>query len=247
VRLLLLLLTLSLPAWADDEGPDAPRAADPVPQHELPPPNEIPSGAQVQEPPTIAAPPWAPPPPPPVAAVTREHTTTWPYTLHLNVVIGAELHGHGQPVAFGMGGEGLWRGWVGVFASLLASSGGRVVVAMGDPPLGDRVSVPFGLAIRPFGAMAQKRDGWGWKLLGGVGAQLGATVEHIRTSADSSTTGGMHLALAVDVPVYGGPIEGGVALRAMGRVMVTPEVTLPSGVHTPIASGQIFVGVVYTP
>jgi hypothetical protein len=237
VRTVLILLALVLPARAE-EGPDTPRATEP------------PAGAQVHEPPNIAAPPWAPPPatqPPPANAVVREHTTTWPYTLHLNVVIGAELHDQGQPVAFGIGGEGLWHGWIGIFASLLASSGSRTVVPMGVPPLGDRISVPVGFAIRPAGAAAAKRNGWGWKLLGGIGLQAGATIEHLRTSGDSATTGGLHLALGIDVPVYGGPIEGGVALRAMGRLIVSPELLLPSGVQAPIASGQLFVGITYTP
>jgi hypothetical protein len=177
------------------------------------------------------------------------HTATWPWTIDLHVLVGAELHDQGQPIAFGFGAEALWHGWVGIFASLLASEGTPILVAANKPSLADRISVPFGVALRPIGREAAKHQGWGWRLLGGIGVQAGISVEHLRVTDSGATTAGLHLGLGVDVPLYGGPLTGGVALRAGARLIVTPEVTLEANqaVREPIASGQLFVGIAYVP
>jgi hypothetical protein len=190
----------------------------------------------------------------PPAQATVKRSGTWPYQLDLHVLIGGEPQPErGTAVAFGVGAEVLWRLRVGAFVALLSSEGSPLMAATvggkTQPSLGDRVSVPFGLAARPFGALGERPRHFGDRLLGGLGVQLGATIEHVRTSDDSQTTGGLHLGLSVDVPVWGGPGEGGVALRLYGRLMVTPEVTLEANksVFEPHASGQIFGGLAYYP
>ena len=182
-------------------------------------------------------------------AITVERTNTWPFTLDVHVLLGAEPHGQGTPIAFGIGGEGLWHGWLGVFVSLLASEGTPIVVSSKKPSLADRISVPFGFAVRPFGPMAARRDGWGWRLLGGLGLQAGVTIEHLRSTDDDTTTAGLHLGAELDVPLYGGPTQGGVALRLAGRLIVAPAITLETNksIAEPITSGQLFAGICYTP
>ncbi len=183
------------------------------------------------------------------SALVVERTNTWPFTVDVHVLLGAEPHGQGTPIAFGIGGEGLWHGWVGPFAALLASEGTPIVVSDKKPSLADRISVPLGLAIRPLGRAAAHHDGWGWRLLGGIGLQAGVSIEHLRSTDDDKTTAGLHLALAVDVPLYGGPLQGGVALRLAGRLVVAPAITLEANksIAEPIASGQLFAGICYTP
>jgi hypothetical protein len=63
------------------------------------------------------------------------------------------------------------------------------------------------------------------------------------------TTGGFHGALALDVPLYGGPTEGGIAIRLAGRLLVTPEARLGTSneFQEPIASGQVYAGIAYIP
>jgi hypothetical protein len=188
-------------------------------------------------------------------AITESRTFTWPWTLDVHVLVGAELHSVGQPIAFGLGAEGLYHGWLGVFVSLLGSEGTPVVTGT-TISLADRVSVPFGFAVRPAGRAAQHHTSYGWRLLGGIGLQTGISIEHLRVSDNSVTTAGLHLQASIDVPIYGGPTTGGVALRAGARLILTPEETFDqlvqggkvvSAVHEPIASGQIFVGIAYVP
>jgi hypothetical protein len=194
----------------------------------------------------------------PPMTVVETRSATWPVALGMHALIGVEPHDRGNPVAFGAGAELLWRGRLGGFAMLLASSGTAVIPPTVNNKMlqsfADRISVPFGFAIRPLATIGMRRhDYWG-RLLTGIGAQVGLTVEHLRTSDDSDTTAGLHLGLGVDVPLWGGTREGGVALRVYGRLMVTPSVTLdydpPSGtflVYEPPVSGQFFAGVTYYP
>jgi len=255
VRLIGILLALSGLAAAQEPGDE------PVPTLVSPAPTVIPPETPAQvaplpPPPAPLPPPSFPPPAgPPVMAVgpssslVVEHTGTWPYTIDLHVLVGAEPHSVGTPIAFGLGGEGLWHGWVGVFLSLLASEGTPIIVPSTKAALADRVSVPFGFAIRPAGAFAQRHDGWGWRLLGGLGLQTGITIEYIRSTDDGKTTAGLHAGISLDVPIYGGPVQGGIALRLAGRAIVTPAVTLETNksIKEPIASGQFFAGFCYTP
>jgi hypothetical protein len=86
--------------------------------------------------------------------------------------------------------------------------------------------------------------GWLRRLAAGIGIELGMSIEHIRTSGQSETTGALHAALALDVPLWGGPVEGGVALRFVGRLMAGSAVTLESGaVAMPAVGGQFYGGV----
>jgi hypothetical protein len=188
----------------------------------------------------------------PLPAETVARTGLWPYALNVHLLVGAEPHDQGTPVAFGIGAEVLWHATVGAFLGLFGSEGTPIVVKMQGsttpPSLADRVSVPFGLALRPLAWLGLKRADWGARLAAGVGLQIGPTVEHLRVSDADETTAGLHLALSVDVPLYGGPVQGGVAIRLYGRLLVTPDVSLDEAkVHEPIASGQLYVGMCWYP
>ena len=165
--------------------------------------------------------------------------------VDLHVMIGTEPHNQGNPIAFGAGGELLWRRRVGAFAALYASAGSPIRVASGVG-LGDRVSVPFGLAVRPFLA---PQTTYLDRLAAGLGLQVGATVEHLRTSLDDKTTAGLHLGISVELPFYG-CLDGqsGVALRLFGRMLFTPPVTLANQlVAEPAVNGQFFLGLAFYP
>lgn len=170
--------------------------------------------------------------PAPVVATAPERTFLWPWTLTLRVAIGAEPHTHGTPIAYGITAEALWRGRVGPFLSLIGSSGTRIVpeldpvTRMAAPAIPDRVSVPFGLAARPFARAAEDLRGYGGRVLAGIGLQAGLSVEHYRTSDRSTTTAGLHLELGVELPILRGPLEGNaLSLRAAGRMIVAAPLT----------------------
>jgi hypothetical protein len=172
--------------------------------------------------------------------------------LDLHALIGVEPTDRGAPVAFGAGIELLWRARLGGFAELLSSSGTAIVPPTVNgarlPSLADRISVPFGLAARPLAARFIERKDFAARLLSGIGVQLGISVEHLRTNDDDKTTAGLHAAVLFDVPLYGGPKLGGVALRLGARLLVAPEVKLDGGaVYEPNASGQLFAGLSYYP
>jgi hypothetical protein len=193
-----------------------------------------------------------PAPLPEASSLVEVRSATWPLALGVHALIGVEPHDRGNPLAFGVGAELLWRGRFGAFAMLLASEGTPVIApTIGSVQLqafGDRISVPFGFAARPLASVGLKRrDYWG-RLLTGIGLQAGITIEHVRTSDDSGTTAGLHLGLGVDVPLWGGTREGGVALRLYGRLLVTPSIALDANaVYEPVTSGQLFAGITYYP
>lgn len=190
---------------------------------------------------------------PPTEVVAETRAATWPFALDIHALIGVEPHGdRGSPIAFGAGAELLWRARIGGFAELLSSEGTALIApTVGSamlPGFADRVSVPFGLAARPLSWWTLRRSDWWSRLGAGVGVQLGLTVEHVRTSDDATTTAGLHAALGVDVPIYGGPRQGGIALRLYARLLVTPSVSLDKGaVFEPSTSGQLFAGLAYIP
>ncbi len=174
--------------------------------------------------------------------------------LHVHVVLGVEPVDGSRAVAFGTSAELLWRCRVGVFAGLLSSKG-NAVLAVTDtgrvlPAPGDRISVPLGLAFRPFGHLGMRPGdggrGWARRLAAGLGLELGISAEHIRTSGQSETVPALHAAIAADIPLWGGPVEGGVALRVVGRLIAGPSVTLESGaVEMPSVSGQLYGGLAW--
>jgi hypothetical protein len=185
----------------------------------------------------------------------RERSRLGPWQLEMNVVLGLEHVDRSNAVAFGTSAELLWKCTVGVFAGVLSSKGNAVLAEVDNgsvlPAPGDRISIPFGLAVHPFGYLGLRAGsgvrGWGQRLAAGLGIQIGPSVEHIRTSGDSTTVAGLHLAFAADVPLWGGPVEGGVALRLMGRLIAAPSVSLESGaVQMPTASGQFYAGLAWT-
>jgi hypothetical protein len=191
--------------------------------------------------------------PPPAEEVVEARAVAWPLMLDIHVLIGFEPHGdRGSPTAFGAGTEMLWRARVGGFVELL-SSGGTGLIAptingVMQPGFADRISIPFGLSARPLATWFVDRSSWWSRLCAGIGVQLGPTIEHLRTSDDSATTAGLHAALSIDVPLYGGPKRGGVALRLAARLMVTPTVNLDNRtVFEPATTGQLFAGLAYYP
>jgi hypothetical protein len=190
---------------------------------------------------------------PPTQAVAESRGVAWPFMLDIHALVGFEPHGdRGTPVAFGAGAELLWRARLGGFAELLSSEGTALiaptVAGVMQPGFADRISVPFGVSARPLAWSMINRTVWWARLLSGVGVQLGLTVEHVRTSDDAATTAGLHAALGVDVPLYGGPKQGGIALRLYARVLVTPAITLDNRtVFEPSTSSQLFAGLSYYP
>lgn len=200
----------------------------------------------------------------PVASLTERELLVDPpearsrfgaWQLHLHVLVGVEPVDSARPVAFGAGTELLWRGRIGLFVALLSVKGNAVRAtiengqALAAP--GDRISVPFGFAFRPLGHLGRRASdglrGWAQRLAAGLGLELGLAVEHIRTSGESATVPALHAALATDIPLWGGPIEGGLALRLLGRLIAGPAVTLESGsVQMPRVSGQVYGGLAWT-
>ena len=206
----------------------------------------------------FCVPAWAQPGPvapslsPPAEEVVETRSATWPLMLDIHALLGVEPHDRGTPISFGAGAELLWRARIGGFAELISSEGTALIApsvnGVMQPGFADRISIPFGLAARPLARWFVDRSSWAARLASGVGLQLGVTVEHLRTSDDSKTTAGLHVALAIDVPIYGGPKFGGVALRLYGRLMLTPPTNLDNNmVFEPAASGQLFAGLVYYP
>ncbi|HWE30018.1 MAG TPA: hypothetical protein VHB97_18530 [Polyangia bacterium] len=189
---------------------------------------------------------------PPAEEVVEARAVAWPLMFDMHALMGVEPHDRGNPIAFGAGAELLWRARVGGFAELISSEGTALIAPMlngvQQPGFADRISIPFGLAARPLARWFVDRSSWAARLASGVGLQVGVTVEHLRTSDDNATTAGLHVALAVDVPIYGGPKQGGVSLRLYGRLMLTPAVSLDTQtVYEGPVSGQLFAGLVYYP
>lgn len=177
-----------------------------------------------------------------------------PLVLEVSVAAGAELQGNrGNPVAMGASGELLWRGLVGGFVSLLGTSGASILPSQVGgtalPALGDRLSVPFGVAFRPLVLFANRISERTLRYLAGFDIQAGVSVEQLRTSANSTVTAGFHGALAWEVPLWGSPMDGGLALRVGGRLIAAPEVRLEVSpreeLFIPRVSGQLYAGAGY--
>lgn len=184
--------------------------------------------------------------------IVESRSVTWPLTIDMHALIGFEPHDRGTPVAFGTGLELLHRARIGGFVALLTSEGAPVITptvnGVQQPSFADRISIPFGFAARPLLLLGVDRDSWTGRLLSGVDLQLGITIEYLRTNDASVTTAGLHAAIAVEVPIWGGPKQGGVALRLAARFIVTPSATLDAGtVFEPIGSAQLFAGLSYFP
>jgi len=186
----------------------------------------------------------------------RPLSRLWPVTFDAHVLIGVEPQGsRGNPIAFGVGAEVLWRARIGGFAALLSSAGTplhpNVIGTTTEPSLADRISVPLALAWRPFTPIAEHGNGFFHRLLAGIGLQAGLTIEHVRTSDDSDTTAGLHLGASVDVPLFGSALQGGLSLRLYGRVMVTGSSSLDVKLTQPVyekgVNGQFFGGLCYYP
>lgn len=177
---------------------------------------------------------------------------TWPLATDLHVLIGVEPHDRGTPVAFGVGTEVLWRARIGGFVQLLSSEGSPIpaasVAGQLKPSLADRISIPFGIAGRPLATLVPETTGWFGRLLAGVGVQLGATIEHLRTSDDSATVIGLHTAITADVPVFGDAVRGGLAIRLQARLLFVEEVSLAqNAAREPSATAQLLGGICYYP
>src|SRR5262249_15037332 len=114
---------------------------------------------------------------------------TWPVSVDVHALVGAEPKGSGHnAVAFGAGFEVLWRARLGGFVSVLASNGAPIRLPSDVPGIPDRISVPFGFALRPLAfAVDPKSNRWIGRFLEGFGLQAGLTVEYLRTSDDDMT------------------------------------------------------------
>jgi hypothetical protein len=190
---------------------------------------------------------------PPLPEVVETRAVGWPLMLDVHVLLGVEPQGsRGSPIAFGAGAELLWRARVGAFAELISSEGTALIAPtmnnVMQPGFADRISIPFGLAARPLARWFVDRRDWVSRLATGFGMQAGVAVEYLRTNDDDKTTAGLHAAVSLDVPIYGGPKQSGVALRLYARLVVTPTVHLDSDtVFEPNVVGQLFAGLVYVP
>lgn len=188
--------------------------------------------------------------------IVQQRTALWPVTLNIHALVGGELHGsRGSPVAMGVGGEVLWHGIVGGFAELLASQGTSLNPKANQDALPDRISLPLGVAVRPFAKLVEAQSSWLQKFAASIGVQVGVSMEHLRISADEATTAAFHLGLAAELPVYRGPLQGGLALKLYGRLIAGPGVTIVPTGSSPGAtqarmdgvSGQLFAGLVWYP
>jgi hypothetical protein len=243
-RIAPLLLTLLLGANALADGTNAP----PVPPLPLAPPSLYPSPLYHMMPP--------PAEPPDERAVFGERAgRRLLLTVHLSVGVEPHLPSPtsgfpmGTPIAFGLGGEVLWRGLVGVGLSLYSSEGVALTPGFMLPGLADRVSVVAALALRPLAPLAWREARHGEarlaRFLEGVGVEIGPSVEYYRSaSLDLFTTvngmrvlqcpdirtdavrGAFNLGLSLEAPLAGSAHTGWVALRASGRMIATSEAQL---------------------
>lgn len=184
--------------------------------------------------------------------IVEKQSVTWPLTIDVQALVGVEPHDRGAPVAFGTSAEFLWKARLGGFAGLMSSEGTPVIPpsknGTAEAGFGDRISVPFGFALRPLIAFGLDRSSWAGRLAAGVDLQVGISIEHLRSSDDSVTTAGFHLGVGVDIPVWGGPKQGGVAVRLAARFLFEPSETLDGGmISEPAATTQLFAGLAYVP
>ncbi len=194
-----------------------------------------------------------PEPVPPESPLLRSRLGAW--QLHMSVIMGVEPVDGSNAVAFGASTEFLYHCRIGVVAALSSSKGNAIRATPNTsgtavPAPGDRISVPFGLAFHPFGYLGMRPGdhvlGWFHRLAAGIGLQVGPTVEHIRDSGSSATHLGLHAALGLDIPIWGGPVEGGILLDLQGRLIVAPKVLLESGnIQMPIVGGQFYGGLTW--
>jgi hypothetical protein len=186
------------------------------------------------------------------------HSRLGAWQLHMAIVTGVEPVDGSNAVAFGASVELLYHCRLGVFAALTSSKGNAIIATTDSkgntlPAPADRISVPLGLAVHPFGNLGMRPGsgfrGWAHRLAAGLGLELGVSVEHIRDSGSSATNPGLHAALGLDVPLYGGPVEGGLMLHMQGRLIVAPAVTLEGGsstpIHMPAVGGQFYGGLMW--
>lgn len=161
-------------------------------------------------------------------------------------------------VTFGVSGAVLWRGLVGLGLGLYAAEGSPIQVMGNDgqgrplPSFGDRVSVTVAAVVRPLAPLAWRTPRYWTHLASGLGLELGGSVEHARTALESATQLGLHLGLLLDVPVYGTPMSGGLALRLSARALVSPEARFglqQAGNYQVVEPGsalQLFAGLAYS-
>lgn len=155
--------------------------------------------------------------------------------------------------AFGVGGQLLWRGFLGPALAFYASAGSPLVpdgapaydpstVVRGSTHAGlaDRLSIVPALAIRPLAWFAWDRgDRYLARLLGGLSFEVGPSIEHLRTGSKdlpgcgvptNDTRLGFHALAALDVPLLGDSRSGWLALRLGLRVL--------AGANTGLAPAQ---------
>jgi hypothetical protein len=150
--------------------------------------------------------------------------------LDAHLGVGVEPHYQGTPIAFGVGGEALWRGLLGVGLSLYTSEGSPILPDHDWPKLADRISVAGALALRPLAPFGWSRgDGWLARFLGGFGVQVGPSVEYFRTASlaisgcpvdTTAVLGALHLQASLEVPLLGDASTGWVSLRVEERIVV---------------------------
>lgn len=232
--------------------------------------------------PAPAAAPAAPPQGEPAAATPSAVRAAPRYTLgnwmlHAHLDAGAEPHpdfacGSGDAatcsvVAFGVGGQLLWRGTLGFGLGLYVAQGSATLAGKDQLAIGDRISGPVSLAVRPLGARPLTHgDTFVNRLLAGISIEVGPALEYRRSSGTPlrppctipgvDYTVAFHGALSVDVPLLGNTQGGWLALRLAGRVTAGPSSELAptqsstdpecrAQVHIPGVATQLFAGLSY--
>lgn len=178
---------------------------------------------------------------------------TYPFNISAQLYLGAQVTPNGKheaPVAFGAMLGGLWKNTVGLEVGILSSGGSRLKPASnGETTPPDRLSVPLALAVRPLAPLGWSAMGWASRLYSSFEIQLGPDLEHIQNAEEGKTMPALHVALAMDIPIYlGSAVEGGVTFRLYARGVVAPHASLAQGaLESHVFTPQIYFGVVYYP
>lgn len=157
-------------------------------------------------------------------------------------------------LTYAIGGEALWRGFLGPAAELVVAEGTPIEPGADAnnkpiPAFGDRISIVLAVAVRPLAPLSWHHSGWWRRLAAGLGVQVGLSVEHTRVTLDSQTNAGLHLQAHLDVPLWRANTERGLSLRLAVRVLVSPEAVFQLGkdasVDEPGTAVQLFAGLAY--
>ncbi len=232
---LALAVTLALAALAGRAARAQEPAVGPPPEvrTETPParPAEAPPAPPVE---TLAEAPLAPPPPRPRFSLAVGMGATFDST-------GFSDGGHLIPAFFGVGGfgDGLWGVDLGAFSS---SASGRFTspANLKDAPV-DRLALDAFGVIRPAARVRRDDQGYGFRVLHTVAAELGLGVERDGRTMVSGSRLEVHTGARIELPLTprGQPSELRLRLAVRHAVgLYTPEVAVAQGSTAVTAVGD---------